>query len=507
MSDELVDLDACAAIAAMSCGDITAERYAAALLARCAAMRPLNAFISLDPARVLETAALRDRERRAGIAPGPLFGLPIPVKDSINTREYPTTAGTPGLRDHRPKDDAPVVAALCRAGALVLGKTNLHELSYGWTSNNLAFGAVRNPYDPRCIPGGSSGGSAAAIAARCAPLGLAEDTEGSIRVPAALCGIAGFRPTTGRYSTEDCVPISPLFDQVGPHARSVRDLALFDAVLTGGFGTVLTGGFGAVLTGESSALPTQMPTGEFAAPRPPAGAGAGVAGLRLGVIRDHYFAGLAPDVERVTERALQQLEAAGAVLVESSLTELAPLIALTTAAVQNHDVGIALAQYLERHAPDKSLDAVISAASPDIQAAFRDAVLPGSPHGVSAACYAAARDRHLPALRRLFRDYFAKAKVAAIVFPATRIVAPPIGTERSVTIGGRTVRFEAAIARNIAPGSTAGLPGLVLPVGLAPSGLPVALEFDAPAGCDRALLALGEGLETLFGRLPPPPLA
>ena len=125
-----------------------------------------------------------------------------------------------------------MVAALTAAGAIVLGKTNLHELSYGWTSNNLAFGAVHNPYDPTRVPGGSSGGTAAAIAARLAPLGVAEDTEGSIRVPAAFCGIAGFRPTTGRYSTQGCVPISPLFDQVGPHARTVADLALFDAVMT-----------------------------------------------------------------------------------------------------------------------------------------------------------------------------------------------------------------------------------------------------------------------------------
>src|SRR5208337_4644700 len=120
----------------------------------------------------------------------PLFGLPIPVKDSVNTRDYATTAGSPGLRSFHPREDAPIVAALRRAGAIVLGKTNLHELSFGWTSNNLAFGAVRNPYDRTRIPGGSSGGTATAIAGRMAPLGVAEDTQGSIRVPAALCGIS-----------------------------------------------------------------------------------------------------------------------------------------------------------------------------------------------------------------------------------------------------------------------------------------------------------------------------
>src|SRR5580698_1800672 len=226
----LGDLSAVEAVAQMSQGALTSEHYAQALLAKCQSAQALNAFISFDPAQVLAAARARDVERLAGAKPGPLFGLPIPVKDSVNTRDYPTTGGTPALRHFRPTQDAPVVAALREAGALVLGKTNLHELSYGWTSNNQAFGAVHNPYDPKRIPGGSSGGTAAAVAARMAPLGVAEDTEGSIRVPAAMCGISGFRPSTGRYSTRACVPISPLFDQVGPHARNVADLALFDSV-------------------------------------------------------------------------------------------------------------------------------------------------------------------------------------------------------------------------------------------------------------------------------------
>jgi Asp-tRNA(Asn)/Glu-tRNA(Gln) amidotransferase A subunit family amidase len=226
----LLELSATEAVARMSRGEMTVERYASALLARCEALRALNAFIALEPPRVLEAARVCDKRRAAGEKPGPLFGLPIPVKDSVNTADYPTTAGTPGLRDFRPAEDAPIVQALRAGGALVLGKTNLHELSYGWTSNNQAFGAVHNPYDPKRIPGGSSGGTAAAVAARMAPLGVAEDTEGSIRVPAAWCGISGFRPSTGRYSTRACVPISPLFDQVGPHSRNVADLALFDSV-------------------------------------------------------------------------------------------------------------------------------------------------------------------------------------------------------------------------------------------------------------------------------------
>ncbi|MDE2295978.1 MAG: D-amino acid dehydrogenase [Gammaproteobacteria bacterium] len=458
-------------VAALRNGDLTVERYAQAVLERCETWRDLNAFITLEPDRVLADARARDRERRAGVVPGPLFGLPIPVKDSVNTAEYRTTGGTPALRHFHPREDAPLVAALRAAGAIVLGKTNLHELSYGWTSDNLAFGAVHNPYDTNRIPGGSSGGTAAAIAARIAPLGVAEDTEGSIRVPAALCGIVGLRPTTGRYSTQGCIPITPLFDQLGPHARRVADLALFDAVISG----------------DRRPLPR-----------------VDLRRVRLGVVRDYWFTGLDPDVERLTEEALARLRGAGVQIVETQLPGLASLIAHTTIPVQDHDVRLSLAKYLHRYDPAVSFDQLVREASPDIRAVFEDEVLPGSPHFVTEAVYTEARDRYLPQLRTAVRDYFERTGVAAIVFPATRVPATRIGEDVTVEIAGRSVPFANAIARNIAPGSTAGVPGLVMPIGLSRGGLPIALEFDAPAGADRALLALGLALEPVLGRIPAP---
>jgi mandelamide amidase len=471
---ELCGLSAVEAVERMSQGALTAERYAQALLARCRAAKALNAFITLEPDRVLEQARARDVERTGGAKPGPLFGLPIPVKDSVNTRDYATTGGTPALRHFRPTEDAPIVAALRGAGAIVLGKTNLHELSYGWTSNNLAYGAVHNPYDPGRIPGGSSGGTAAAIAARLAPLGVAEDTEGSIRVPAAFCGISGFRPTTGRYSTRACVPISPLFDQVGPLARCVADLALFDSVAANDWQKL--------------------------------GAGA-LEGVRLGVVRDYWFTDLDPEVERLTKLALARLEDAGVQVVDTQLPGLASLIDLTTDRVQNHDVRIALARYLKEYGAGIGFDALVAQASPDIRQVFRSDVLPGGVNFVAEPAYVAARDRYLPELRNLYRDYFLRTQVSAIVFPTTLVPAPKIGEDTTVTIRGRAVPFETAVARNIAPGSTAGLPGLVLPVGLTRAGLPVAIELDGPAGTDRALLALGHGLEQVLRPMPMPNLS
>ncbi len=469
--EPLTELSAIEAIDRMSRGELTVERYAQALLTRCESMRALNAFITLEPAHVLEAARACDRQRKAGGKLGPLFGLPVPVKDSVNTAEYPTTAGTPALRKVRPKEDAPIVSSLRAAGAIVLGKTNLHELSYGWTSNNPAFGPVHNPYDPTRSPGGSSGGTAAAIAARMAPLGVAEDTQGSIRVPAAWCGISGFRPTTGRYSTKGCAPITPLFDQVGPHARTVTDLALFDSVAAGDW------------------QPLQ--------PAP-------VRGLRFGIVRDYWFEGLDPDVERVTEQALQRLREAGAQIVPTELPGLAHLIDQTTDQIQNHDVRHALAQYLQDYGAGVTFVEVVQQASPDIQAIFKDAVLPGGKDFVADTVYAAARDIHLPALRRLYRDYFARTGVSAIVFPTTMAPPPRIGQDLTVDIKGRPVSFFTVAGRNIAPGSTVGLPGLVLPAGLTSSGLPVGIELDGPAGADRALLAIGSSLERVLGTIPAP---
>ena len=469
-TDQLLELTAVDVVAKLKSGEVTAERYASALLERCQEGKTLNAFITLPEEQVLEAARAADRLRASGAKLGALHGLPIPVKDSVNTKDMPTTGGTPALRNFRPREDAPLVRTLLGAGAIVLGKTNLHELSFGWTSNNLAFGAVHNPYDVKRIPGGSSGGTAVAVATRMAPLGVAEDTEGSIRVPAAMCGIAGFRPTTGRYISTGVVPISPLFDQIGPHARTVGDLALFDSVVTSDWAPLSA---------------TELK------------------GMKLGVGRNYWFTGLDDEVENVANQSLKKLQAAGVEIVEADVPELARLIESTTIPIQLHDVRFALAKYLEEYGAGVTFDQLISKASADIQRDFRD-ILPGGRLFVGEANYQVARDQHLPKLKEVYRQYFARTGVAAIVFPATMIPPPYIGDDVEVSIGGKKVAFETAVARNIAPGSTAGLPGLVLPAGTVTGGLPIGLEFDGPSGSDRSLLALGLSLERVLGQIAAP---
>ena len=469
-SAAMIELSASAAVTAMQTGEISALDYAEALLARCAAGAALNAFITLDPAAVRAAARAADAHRAAGGVLGPLHGLPIPVKDSVNTAGIETTVGTRALRGWVPARDATTIARLKAAGAIVLGKTNIHELSFGWTSNNLEFGAVRNPYDPSRIPGGSSGGTAAAVAARMAPLGVAEDTQGSIRVPAALCGITGFRPTTGRYPTDGTAPITALFDQIGPHARCVADLALFDTVVSG------------------EVAPIEPAT---------------LSGLRIGIDRNFFFAGIDAEVAALVEAALARLAAAGAVIVEAPVPGLGRVVSVAMA-IQVHDVVPALERYLADSGAPVDFEAMFAGVSADVADVFAQVALRGAPAAIAEDVYAAARGTARPALQQAMADWFADHRIDAMLLPATMVAATPIGDEGNVDIGGTAVPFATAIARNITPGSTLGLPGLVLPCGLTAGGLPVAIELDGPSGGDRRLLAIGLAVEKVLGPLPPP---
>src|SRR3954452_4745524 len=223
-------------VAAIRAKKITATEVAKAAIARAEQLKDLNAFIFLNKDGALATAAEIDEGRS-----GPLAGLPIVVKDNINTRDYPTSGGTPALHGVHPRTNAPSFDALFRAGAIIIGKTNMHELAFGITSTNLSpfAGAVKNPYDKSRIPGGSSGGTAAAIAAGIVACGLGTDTGGSTRIPAALTGTVGLRPSVGnggvqsRYNDANLVlPISHPRGTVGPMGRTVANVALLDSVIT-----------------------------------------------------------------------------------------------------------------------------------------------------------------------------------------------------------------------------------------------------------------------------------
>lgn len=467
--DYLLSLTATEVLDLFASGELTSEYYARLLLAQCRRHRDLNSFIWLNEEHLLASARAADARRRR--SPKPLLGVPLALKDNIDTAQAPTTAGTPALRGHVPRANAPVAAAIFSAGALLLGKTNMHELAFGFTSDNRAFGAVHNPYDRAMIPGGSSGGNGAAIAARLCPAGLGTDTGGSVRVPSALCGIMGLRTSIGRYSMNGVVPLSHTRDTVGPMARSIADLSLLDSVITGDW---------------SSIGPTKPEK------------------LRLGVPRRYFYDNLDHEIVPVVEKALAELRAAGCTLIEADIPNYEALSSFS-ARISYYECVADLAHYLAVERLSFSAgDVIRQIASPDVRELYETYGL--GPQHPTREWYEHALAVHRPALKNAYNTYFRDQEVAAIVLPTTVLPARPIGQDTEVELNGQKVSTLAIYARNTRPATAAGLPGLSIPIGLTAAGLPVGIEFDGPEETDRNLLGIGLTAERVFGKIPAPPI-
>jgi mandelamide amidase len=465
--NSMLELTASEAIKAMRDGDIRAEDYANALLAQAERTKNLNAFITLRPDEVRAMARAADQQRAKGGKLGSLHGLPIPVKDSVNTKGMPTTNGTRALRDFHPRDDAAVLKALYAQGAFPMGKTNLHEMSAGWSSNNHAFGAVLNPFDTTRTPGGSSGGSAAAVAARVAPIAIAEDTYGSIRVPATFCGLTGLRATHGRYPADGLMPLAQRkFDQVGAVARSVRDLALFDSVVTG----------------DREAL---------SVPR--------LRNVRIAVPPELDAPTLDAECTPVIARAIERLQDAGATLVREPMPALANEASAVVVGILGHEIGRAVTEFLQTQGTGVSLQKLIAEASPNVRAILAADRDPGPREDYEKLL--TRREQITAAIN----DYYRANRVDVIAFATSAVPAFPQSDSGTVKVNDKDVPLFTAIGERVARGSCASLSCLVLPAGLTASGLPVGIEFDAQSGKDRRLLNLGAAFEQALGFSSPRP--
>ena len=454
---------------------VTSAALTEAYLTKAEASADLNAFITLDRARAVAAARQADAELAAGKVRGPLHGVPLVIKDNVHVAGLPNTAGTPALRRFTPSASAPVAQKLIDAGAIVLGKTNMHELAFGISGYNEGFFSAqpigtRNPYDRTRIAGGSSSGSGAAIGGRLAPGGLGSDTGGSVRIPAALCGIAGLRPTIGRYSGDGVTPISHSRDTAGPMAQTVADVALLDSVIAGGTVTPAT-----------------------------------LSGVKLGVYRAYFFADLDADTKAVIDAALDKLRQAGATIVEVDMPQLKALNDAASFPVALYEAYDDLKAYLGRYRTGLSVEQVAAAiASKDVKGTYDGLVVPRklpAPNGVvdAAPIYRAAMEQARPALLAHFNDTFRASGIDALLAPTTPHVAVAQGPQAS------SPETFLLFIRNSDPGSNAGLPGLTVPAGLGPTtGMPVGLSLDGPSGSDARLLALGMAIEKLLGRTPPP---
>lgn len=456
------------AAAAVRNGDITSESYTAALLQRARALAELNAFITIDEAAVLAAARDADKSRAAGLA-APLLGVPLGVKDSYLTKGLPTSLGVEGLAHFVPSEDADAVRAIKGAGALVFGKNNLVEMSYGLTGHNARYGQVKNPHAPDRVSGGSSSGSAASVAAGLVPASLGGDTVGSIRVPASFCGVVGFKPTTGRWPRDGVAPISHTLDTTGVFARSVEDCILVDQVMTGELAAASTDG------------------------------GNSLKGARLAFAPGQFLDLVDSEIETRFREVVRRLQDAGAEIVEIDLgDDFNSLVQTATWGIFAHETMGAISEFLRRHEIPITFEAIYEGLKPQLRQAWGHIVLPGGAGATSAEAYHTALDVSRPEIQRRLNRAFVSHGALVILQPTTPCTAPLIEEQATVHIAGQEVSY-LALANHTVSASSVGLPGISLPVGLSRAGLPIGLELDAPLGSDRRLLNLARGIEGILG--------
>ncbi len=459
---------------ALGTGEVSSVELTRHLLDRVAEHRALGAFLSVDEAGALAQAQAADARRARGEA-GPLTGVPLAHKDVFVTRALPSTAGSRMLDGYRSPYDATVVARLGDgepggapgAGTVALGKLNCDEFAMGGSNENSAFGLARNPWDPTRIPGGSSGGSAAAVAARLVPAATGTDTGGSVRQPAALCGVTGIKPTYGRCSRYGMIAFASSLDQAGPIARSAADCALLLQAMSG--------------FDPRDATSAQHPVPDYFAtigtPRPGAGAGAGrpLEGLRIGLPQEFFGPGVAADVAVTVRAALAEYERLGARLVEVSLprTELSiPVYYIIAPAEASSNLsrfdGV---RYGHRAAEvDGLAELYRKSRSEGFGPEVKRRIMIGTyvlSHGYYDAYYLQAQK-----LRRMIADDFQAAFGACdlIAGPVTPTVARPIGSQTDPVAEYLADIFTL-------PASLAGLPGISVPAGLGAAGMPVGLQL------------------------------
>ena len=464
----ILELTLVKALERMRARGFSAVEYVQSMLERNREVAHLNAVICLDEDSLLHAASQRDGYRQDNNNPV-LLGAPLLLKDNINSADLPTTGCTPALKGHFPPANAPVAQLLLDAGAVIFGKANMHELAFGITNNNPTFGPARNPYNPDLIPGGSSGGTAVAIGAGILPAGLGTDTGGSTRLPAALCGICGFRPTVGRYPAAGVIPISTTRDTPGPMARAVEDIQLLDRVMAADPGPVET---------------------------------INLADVRLGVPRAYYYENLETGMENIIESTLDLLAASCKVLVEVDLERVSELNDKVGFPVALYEARRDMIEYLTTSAPGVSIeDLLAQIASPDVKEVY-SAVVSGA--AVTEAAYRDAITVHRPEMQAVFSNYFADNNLDGLVIPTVPLTAPPIGHDNTIELNGQRLPTMPTIIRNTDPSSNVGMPSLSVAVGLADNGLPVGVCLEGPAGSDRKILAIGKALQDEVGFLPRP---
>lgn len=429
--------------------DLSPQELTRACLERIERLNPsLNAFVLITAERALQDAARAEQELLAGHYRGPLHGVPVAFKDLYDTAGIETAAGSAVLRGRVPTSDATVVRRLLDAGAIMLGKTNTHEFAWGTTTNNPHTGPTRNPWAQDRIPGGSSGGSGAAVAASLCPVALGTDTGGSIRIPAALCGCVGLKPTYGRVSRAGIIPMSWRFDHAGPLARTVEDVAIVLDIISG----YDPADFATVPLPEVDHRQALIPE---------------IKELRIGIPRDQFFSLLDPEVFVAIEEAIEVLRSLGAIVedIDPGFTREDVVSAWRLVNVEGR---LHHAPYLEQNPQAYSEE-------------LRNILLQPLPEPLDLSAAYLASYRVAEALRNTL------AQVDLLVTPTTTRPASLIG-EDPVQVDGVQLSTGAAFASLTMPFNIAGIPAISIPCGFNSEGLPIGLQLAARPFDETTLL-------------------
>ena len=413
----------------------------------------LNAFLTIIADDARRKARATERAIRRGKWGGPLHGIPISLKDNFWTRGIRSTAGSKILANFVPDEDSAVAGRLARAGAILLGKTNMHEFAYGITNENPHYGPVRNPWAQERISGGSSGGSAAAVATGMGFASMGTDTGGSIRIPASLCGIVGLKPTYGLVSVAGVVPLAETLDHAGPLARSVTDVCIMLQAVAGKYSK-------GVPAPEYRKLRKSIPRR-----------------FRLGWPKEYFFDRLDAEVRRAIDGAAKTLESLGARIEDVSLPHLADSVEPST--------NIAMAEATRYHESQGFFPARAAEYGEDVRKRLEMG------REVRAVDYLNAF-----AVKHEIEEEFQAAyvQVDAIIAPALPIAAPRIG-ENELMIESEKETVRSALVRLNRPANLTGDPAISIPCGFTGAGLPIGLQLIGPHWSEARLLAIALAYE------------
>ena len=479
-----LELSAVDLVTAIRRGEASAVQVAEAFLGRIEkANGSINAFLHVDREAALARAADIDARRKAGKTLGALAGLPVAVKDALCTSDQPTTCASKMLAGFRPPYDAHVVAKLRQADAVLVGKTNMDEFAMGGSNENSAFGAVHNPWDLTRAPGGSSGGSAACVAADMAPAAIGSDTGGSIRQPAGLCGITGLKPTYGRVSRRGLVAFASSLDQIGPMTRSAADCALIMETIAGHD------------PGDATSLTDDVPRYTEMLEKP-------LTGLRIGRVAEHFGPGLDPEVAHGVEEAFAAFKAAGATIHDVELPHAKYGIA-TYYLVAPCEASSNLARYDGAHYGHRSAAKTTGEfESPLVEMYCRSRAEGFGPevkrrimlgtYALSAGYYDAFYAKALRVRRLIRQDYLdAFQQVDLIGGPVSPTPAFPLGEKTSDPLAMYLVDMY-TVGTNLA-----GIGGISFPCGFTKGGLPIGFQLQGPALSEPLLLRAADRYQKL----------